>query len=243
MTPIFEKLSAALSLDQIQAILDQKEPDEGPLVQIGTDGQFSLLTFDGDLDPPQKAATLRKLDGATPPSVSGQVLRCDGNIFVSSVLTRVAAYRASPPNVGAPVGDQATARRAFDFFVATQWSKAQAAGLIANIEAESSFRIDVPGDGGAAYGLCQWHLDRQANFSTEFGKNIRGSTFEEQLQFINFELRQGKEQAAGILLKDSLAPQQAGEIVSASYLRPKDPKGEKKAERGARAVVWFNLFP
>src|SRR5271156_2529270 len=242
MIPMFEKIIATLSLDEVQVILDQKEPENGPLVQIGTDGQLSLFTFDGELDPPQKAATLRKVDGATPPNVAGQVLRCHGNMFVSGVLTPVAAYRASPPNVNAPVGDQAAARKAFDFFVATQWSKAQAAGLIANIEAESSFRIDVPGDGGAAYGLCQWHPDRQANFLSEYGKNIKGSTFEEQLQFVNFELRKGREHIAGSLLKGATAPQQAGEIVSASYLRPKDPNGNKKVQRGARAVVWFNLF-
>jgi Phage tail lysozyme len=242
MIPMFEKLSGALSLEEIQAILDQKEPDEGPLVQIGTDGEFSLFTFDGELDPPQTAATLRKVDGATPPQLPGHVLRCHGNIFLSGALTHVAAYRAGQINLGAAGGDQSAARRAFDFFLSAQWSEAQAAGLIANIEAESSFRIDVPGDGGAAYGLCQWHPDRQAHFSTEFGKNIKGSTFDEQLQFVNFELRQGREQAAGVLLKGATTAQEAGEIVSAHYLRPDDPDSSKKTGRGARAAEWFNLF-
>jgi hypothetical protein len=242
MIPVFEKLSGALSLEEIQAILDQKEPDEGPLVQIGADGEFSILTFDGELDPPQRAAVLRKVDGATPPRLPGHVLRCHGNIFVSGAPTHVAAYRASQTNVGAAGGDQSAARKAFDFFVATQWSEAQAAGLIASIEAESSFRIDVPGDGDAAYGLCQWHPDRQAHFSVEFGKNIKGSTFDEQLQFVNFELRQGNEQPAGVLLKGATTAQEAGEIVSERYLRPHDPDGSKKTGRGARAAKWFNLF-
>jgi hypothetical protein len=132
--------------------------------------------------------------------------------------------------------------RAFDFFVASQWTKAQAAGLIASIEAESSFDPSKPGDGGQAYGLCQWHPDRQENFLNQFGHSIKGSTFDEQLQFVNFELRNGKETSAGALLAGATTARQAGETVCEHYERPNDPEGTEKARRGGQASDWFNRF-
>jgi hypothetical protein len=128
------------------------------------------------------------------------------------------------------------AKEAFDFFVGTTWTKEQSAGLVANIEAESNFNFRAVGDGGTAFGLCQWHPDRQRNFQQQFGKNMRDSSFSEQLQFVNFELRQGTEQRAGRLLSQAETAQDAGEIVCSQYERPEDPDGHVRRHRGERAA-------
>ena len=44
------------------------------------------------------------------------------------------------------------------------WNQAQATGIAANIQAESNFKPDASGDGGKAYGIAQWHPDRQQEF-------------------------------------------------------------------------------
>jgi hypothetical protein len=126
------------------------------------------------------------------------------------------------------------ASEAFDFFVKT-WTKEQSAGLVANIEAESNFNYRAVGDGGTAFGLCQWHPDRQRNFQRQFGKNMRDSSFDEQLQFVNFELRQGTERHAGNLLSQAQTAQDAGEEVCSQYERPEDPDGNVRRHRGERA--------
>jgi len=132
------------------------------------------------------------------------------------------------------------ARRAFDFFVQSGWTKEQAAGLIASIEAESSFNPHGPaGDHGMAIGLCQWHPDRQENFRQQFGLDLRDAIFGQQLEFVNFELRQGTEKPAGARLVAAANAQDAGEIVSRFYERPNDPDGAVKRRRGAAAVNWF----
>jgi muramidase (phage lysozyme) len=107
MIPIFEKISATLSLDEIQRILDQKEPDEGPLVQVGTDGEISVFTFDGQLDPPTNSSVLRAVTAGVAANLPDHDLICDGNIFVSGLLTHVAVFRIRRDMSSEPIGSEA----------------------------------------------------------------------------------------------------------------------------------------
>ncbi|MBV8521276.1 MAG: peptidoglycan-binding protein [Acetobacteraceae bacterium] len=111
-------------------------------------------------------------------------------------------------------------RRCFDILKAKGWSPEQACGLVSNIAHESGFNPAAVGDRGQAYGLAQWHPDRQEAFRKFKGCSIVGSSFEDQLDFVNFELTSGGEQQAGTRLKEAQTAQQAGEIVSRFYERP-----------------------
>lgn len=113
-----------------------------------------------------------------------------------------------------------------DFFRAKGWTEEQAKGIAANLEQESGFRHDAEGDGGNAYGLAQWHPDRQANFTKFSGKDIRESTAQEQLEFIHYELTRGREKSAGDRLKMAGSASEAAGIVSQYYERPADKAGE-----------------
>ncbi|ANN70917.1 phage tail tip lysozyme [Bordetella bronchialis] len=76
-------------------------------------------------------------------------------------------------------------------FMAMGVSRKVAAGLVGNAWQEShDFNPHAVGDGGQAYGMFQWHPDRQANFARWAGHDIRQSTREEQMQFKLYELRQ-----------------------------------------------------
>lgn len=123
---------------------------------------------------------------------------------------------------------------AMQFFMSQGWSKEQAAGIVANLQKESAMRPEAVGDGGAAYGLAQWHPDRQADFARWAGHDIRSSTAQEQLAFVHHELTQGKEQLAGRALKNAGGAQEAGSIVSRMYERPQNVTGEAQ-ERGGLA--------
>lgn len=143
------------------------------------------------------------------------------------------------PRTGGNVAQfQAQARRVLDFFVRSgmEWSKAQVTGIIANIYAESRFNPNIPGDGGQAYGLCQWHSDRQKNFFQNFGGSIKNAGFERQLQFIDFELHNG-EQDAGNRLRREMTPDGAGSVVSLHYERPAGKEAE--ARRRAEIALQF----
>ena len=110
--------------------------------------------------------------------------------------------------------------KALNFFMQKGWSKEQAAGIVANIETESSFNPKAVGDSGKALGLAQWHPDRQANFKKQFGKDLRNASLEEQLEFIHFEMTKGTEKPAGNKLKKAKTAREAGALVSKYYERP-----------------------
>lgn len=120
------------------------------------------------------------------------------------------------------------------FFESKGWTPAQAAGIVANLQSESGMNAGAVGDSGKAYGLAQWHPDRQANFKEWAGKDIRQSTAEEQMAFVHYELTEGSEQRAGQALRNAITAQKAGEIVSSQYERPADREGEM-AKRGRLA--------
>lgn len=122
-----------------------------------------------------------------------------------------------------------------EFFERMGWTSEQASGIAANLMAESGMNPGARGDGGKAYGIAQWHPDRQAAFQKWAGKSIVGSSAEEQMAFVNYELTQGAERKAGALLRAAQNAQDAGSIVSRYYERPMRADEEAR-RRGASAV-------
>lgn len=122
------------------------------------------------------------------------------------------------------------------YFEDRGWSPEQASGIAANLIAESNGNPNAPGDHGLAYGVAQWHPDRQAAFKAYSGKDIRGSNLDDQLDFVNHELqrRGGKD------LHAATTANQAAGIVSREYEGPKDKEGEAR-KRGALADQIFGI--
>ena len=134
---------------------------------------------------------------------------------------------------GGPVAAGAT----IEFFRSKGWTEQQAMGIAANLEQESGFRHNAVGDGGNAYGIAQWHKDRQENFRKFSGKDIRESTPAEQLEFVNYELTRGAEKSAGDRLRMTGTAYDAAATVSRYYERPADKDGE--AERRGRLAETY----
>lgn len=109
---------------------------------------------------------------------------------------------------------------AVGFMQSLGWNRQQAIGIVANLKQESELRPNIEGDGGAAYGVAQWHADRQAEFRRVFGKSIRGSSLEDQLRFVHYEMTKGNEQGAGRKLQATKTAQDAAAVVSRYYERP-----------------------
>lgn len=128
---------------------------------------------------------------------------------------------------------------AMDFFLSRGYSKLQASGIVANLHKETGgFREDViagkptgRGDGGKAVGIAQWHPPRQKDFQKTFGKSLIGASFQDQLKFVDHELRKGgvQEKEAGKRLKSAKTPAEAAGIVSQYYERPAAVEPEKRA--------------
>ena len=69
------------------------------------------------------------------------------------------------------------------------YNTAAAAGLLANISAESGFRPTTNGDSGRSYGICQWFSSRKTrliNYCADNGLDY--TTIYAQLRFLDYEL-------------------------------------------------------
>ena len=126
---------------------------------------------------------------------------------------------------------------AMSYFMAKGWSREQAAGIVANLKQESGLSPNPRGsnDGGKAFGVAQWHGDRQAAFRRVFGKDIRSATLEEQYAFVDWELRNSHSRA-GNMLRGATGSRDAAGIVSRYYEIPANADREA-AMRGASAAA------
>lgn len=140
------------------------------------------------------------------------------------------------------------AQNAVRFFMGKGWTKAQAAGIVGNLQVESgNFDPNVvsgrrKGDSGRAVGVAQWHPDRQGNFQRKFGKSIIGSSLNEQLEFIHHEMTSGTERGAGNRLRGIRENTENGAMSSASIVDRfyERSSGAHRNQRMANAKRLFN---
>ena len=117
------------------------------------------------------------------------------------------------------------------------WPIVDGYGVAANAFNKSSFDPDAEGDHRTAYGLFQWHGDRQTQFKQVFGKDLRDAPAEDQIKFVDWELR-NSERKAGDALKAAKTARDAGEAFCRLYERAGAPGQAEK--RGALAQQWFD---
>lgn len=113
------------------------------------------------------------------------------------------------------------------------WTKEQAAGIAGSFAQESNLNPGAVNPKSGAYGIGQWLGPRRADFKAWAGKDIKGSSLDEQLAFFQFEVTRGKEQAAGDKLRAARTAADAARIHSEAYERP----GAEEANIGRRQAI------
>jgi hypothetical protein len=130
-----------------------------------------------------------------------------------------------------------TAQQIFDFFVEAGFTPEQAAGVVANVEAESGFNPKGRGDGGLAHGLFQMHPDRCEAIERGTGINMLAMPdVEEQCKGALWEMHNPEAHAYRIMMTATTA-YQAGYDMCRYYERPFSE--EEWDKRGDRATYWF----
>ena len=139
-------------------------------------------------------------------------------------------------------GESGSSTDAMKFFQKKGWTKEQSAGIVGNLQTESGkdMKTNASGDPNKfgvnqAYGIAQWHPDRQEMFKKVFNKDIRESTFMEQLEFVNWELN-NTYKSAGKALKQTKDASKAAEIVDTLYEIPSKTETGKHEQRKANAL-------
>ena len=211
---------------------------------------------------------LTKLTTMTIPRAVGALARLGGSPIIAGILAMthsedlntgeddyLKAHQAKPGQKwdGDSVGNQHAAvaaaatkdpktAHAMALMQSLGWTKAQAAGIVANLWTESNLNSNIVGDHGAAYGIGQWHADRQAQFKAWAGHDIRGSSLDEQLRFVNYDLREGANWSAGRRLHAATTSDDSGRIVSHYYERPRNV-AEEMDKRGSLANAIAGVAP
>jgi hypothetical protein len=133
------------------------------------------------------------------------------------------------------ISESGTAREVMEFFMNKGWTKEQAAGITGNLQAESNFKTDAIGDGGKAYGIAQWHPDRQAIFENVYGKKLQEAGLQEQLEFVDWELR-NSEKRAGDILSNTKSAAEAAAVVDQLYERSSGAHRQKRIDIASSLV-------
>lgn len=129
--------------------------------------------------------------------------------------------------------------QAIQYYISQGYAPHVAAAIVGNLIHESGLKTEVRGDldnaNGDSVGIAQWHRDRQKQLKNTYGKDW--TKFENQLAFIHWEL-QNTEKLAGEKLKTAKTVEEAGEIFSDLYERPK-VKYKQDKNRQARVNETF----
>jgi peptidoglycan hydrolase-like protein with peptidoglycan-binding domain len=148
---------------------------------------------------------------------------------------------APPPPAPSPL--QGRINQAMQYFMSQGWTRAQAAGIVANLQAESGLNPGIQQlGGGPGYGLAQWEGPRQADFARWAGHDIHGSSFGEQLQFVQYELTH-TQSPAGNALHGAQNAADAGAIVCRLYERPADIAGQSQYRAGLAQQIYASSRP
>ena len=122
---------------------------------------------------------------------------------------------------------QGSKKRALEFFQSKGLNAFQAAGIVGNLIHESGLNTTIKGDGGKAFGIAQWHPDRQKGLK-ELAKS-RGtdiSDFDTQLEYVWKELNSSEKSALDKLLKSKNTKEAT--MAFMSFERPGNPQFQKR---------------
>ncbi len=114
-------------------------------------------------------------------------------------------------------------KKLMDYFQSVGWTKEQSAGIVGNLQQESSLNPtakNVDKFGKSHLGIAQWDPERQTDFKTWAGFDItdpRANDLMLQAAFVNFELQKGKKIAVGNTLKQMKTTESSSDIVSQKY--------------------------
>lgn len=165
----------------------------------------------------------------------------------AGILAGMASIPWLAGDIGEYIGEQlrgprpnsANKAESMKFWMSQGYTQAQAAGLVANEEAESSFNPTKVGDGGRAVGSFQWHPDRAAAILKSTGIDVRSASHIDQLRAAAWEMVSSG--VAGKLMQTKSA-RDSGALVSRLFERPRGGDEEASRRGEMAANITQNIY-
>ena len=134
----------------------------------------------------------------------------------------------------------ANAAQIYSFFLANGFTPAQACGILAQADAESSLDPTAVGDKDTAFGMFQWHGARATVIKKGCGVDVaKLPPMTDQLTAALWELNHS-EHSASIQIKLATTAYDAGYAAARFWERPGSPL--QYAKRGDKAEAWATYF-
>ena len=128
----------------------------------------------------------------------------------------------------------------YKFWLANGFTPVQAAGLLAQADAESSLNSAAVGDHDEAFGLHQWHFDRIALIKRGCGIDLKTlPPLADQLKAALWELEH-PEHGAMARIQAAKSAYDAGYAAARYWERPNSTLQYQK--RGDKAEAWATYF-
>lgn len=135
----------------------------------------------------------------------------------------------------------ANIRIAMPYLVQKGWTPMQAAAIIGNLTAESYMHPHTPdGDLGTAVGLAQWRGDRQTKFEEIIGRPIKKSTLRQQLDFVDWELKNTQKKAGKLLLSAKTIDEATG-VIDKYYERSFGKHLDRRIKFAKEALEMYKM--
>jgi hypothetical protein len=119
------------------------------------------------------------------------------------------------------------------YLMSLGYSKENASGIAGNIFVESSYNPLAVGDNGTSFGLAQWHKSRWDSLNKWSKNNNKNpNTFQAQLDYLNWELKNTEKKAYKKLI-EAKTPYQSAYNFAKYFERPAviNPNRMKEAEK------------
>jgi Phage tail lysozyme len=123
------------------------------------------------------------------------------------------------------------------------WTHAQAVGAVTNLFEESALNPNAKNPNSSAFGIAQWLTPGQEEFRLKWPGNplhlpMQGSTRQQQLDFLNWQLRWGSEQHSGDILRATRNAGAAAEMFDTHFER--NGLGQNEAIRRGNLAQKFD---
>jgi len=118
----------------------------------------------------------------------------------------------------------------------------QAAGMAANVAAESGGNPDIWNPDRIHYGLLQWDPARRAKFKAMFGHDMVGSSREEQEKFSLWEITKGDYTDAGVALSEAKSAASAAAGISHLDIKPDHDAANQLSRASTAEAIMKALY-
>jgi hypothetical protein len=157
-----------------------------------------------------------------------------------ALVEHVEAVKAATAAVAAPQPYNDRAATIYKFWLAAGFTPAQACGLLAQADAESSLNETAVGDHGQAFGLHQWHSSRVEAIREGCGVDLsKAPGLADQLKAALWELQHTEKVALEKIMAARTA-YDAGHAAARYWERPGSTA--QYARRGDAAEKWATYF-